>query len=467
LPCLTTLQHTHFFMKLKHVLAPLALTIVLASCQKNVQSPDFSLSPANTLSAGKQSNLAVTQTFDEGFESATKTAYADASVTFTSGSWDLNNALVGTSSSDAKVGNHSIRITSTGTLGMNFDESTGASTVTFEYAVYGSDGSSTFGLWMSTNGGSSYTQVGSTLTASSTTLQTATFTVNQSGNVRFQIRKASGTSYRINIDEFTVNSYDNGSTGGGTTGDNSNMLLGNPSNATTDLSNYDNYLYDHTYYIESYNRDKNEPNWVSWYVGPTSLGSQDRANDFRPDTNLPSGWYEVPADAYSGSGFDRGHNCPSGDRTSTVDANEATFLMDNMIPQAPNNNEQTWANLEEYGRSLVAAGDEIYVIMGSYGSGGTGSDGSATTVDGGKVVVPSNIWKVIVVLPNGDNDLSRITTATRVIAVNTPNINTINSDWTQYITSVKAIETATGYSLLTAVPASVRSVLETKVDSGD
>ena len=76
--------------------------------------------------------------------------------------------------------------------------------------------------------------------------------------------------------------------------------------------------------------------------------------------------------------------------TNTTAANEATFLMDNMIPQAPNNNEYTWANLEEYGRSLVTAGNEIYVVMGSYGSGGTGSSGTATSVNGGKVAVPSN-----------------------------------------------------------------------------
>jgi len=456
-------------MKLKKLIAPLALAVVLASCQKNVQPTDYGSAVSRPVTAGKQTGYAVTQTFDEGFESGTKTAYADASVTFTSGSWDLNDALVGTSSSDPKDGSHSIRMRNTGTLGMNFDVTTGSSTVTLKYAVYGSDGSSAFGLWVSSNGGSSYTQVGSAVTASSTTLQTATFNVNEAGALRFQVRKSSGGTNRINIDDFTVNSYDNGSGGGGggSTGDNSNMLLGNPSNATADVNNYDNYLYDHTYYIESYNRDKNEPNWVSWYVGSTSLGSQDRANDFRPDTNLPAGWYEVPATAYSGSGFDRGHNCPSGDRTSSLDANESTFLMDNMIPQAPNNNEQTWANLEEYGRSLVAAGDEIYVIMGSYGSGGTGSNGSATTVNSGKVVVPSNIWKVIVVLPNGDNDLSRITTSTRVIAVNTPNINTISSDWTQYITSVKAIENATGYTLLSAVPASIRTVLENKVDSGN
>jgi endonuclease G len=179
------------------------------------------------------------------------------------------------------------------------------------------------------------------------------------------------------------------------------------------------------------------------------------------------GWHYVQANAYSGSGFDRGHNCPSADRTNTLAANESTFLMDNMVPQAPNNNEHTWANLEAYGRTLVNAGNEIYVIMGSYGSGGTGSKGSLTSVDSGRVVVPSNIWKVILVLPKGDGDLSRITTNTRVIAVNTPNINTISSDWTQYICTVKDIEDATGYTLLSNVPASIRSVLETKKDAGN
>jgi endonuclease G len=451
---------------------PLAAAMFLASCQKEASAPvaDTSTVPFSFTGSISKS-LAITQTFDEGFEAGTKTAYAIANVTFGSGSWSLDNALVGTSTSDAKVGTHSVRITATGVLSMNFDVTTGASTVTIQHALYGSDASSTWGLWMSTNGGTSYTQVGSTVTTSSTTLATATFTVNTAGTLRFQIRKATGTSTRINIDEFTVNSYDSGSgTGGGTggtTGDNTNMLLGNPSGATTSITtNYNNYLYDHTYYIDSYNRDKGEPNWTCWYVGPTSLGSTARQDDFRADTSLPSGWYEVGASSYSGSGFDRGHNCPSADRTSTVAANSATFLMDNMIPQAPNNNQQTWGNLEDYGRSLVTAGNEIYVIMGIYGSGGTGSSGSATTINSGHVAVPSHVWKIIVVIPNGNGDLSRITASTRVIAVDTPNINTVSSTWQSYITTVQAIENATGYSFFTALPASVKAALETKVDPG-
>lgn len=456
-------------MKLKHLLfAPALAALLLASCKKDTNQTELqpTLNASNLSVNGR--TLSVTQTFDEGFESGSKTAYAAGDVTLSSGSWHLDNALIGTSSSDPKVGSKSVRITSTGTVGMNFNVSTGASTVTVKYAVYGSDGSSTFQLWASANSGSSYSQVGSTITASGSTLSTATFTVNQAGTLRFQLRKVSGGSNRINIDEFTINSYDSGSgTGtGGSTGDNSNLLMGNPSGATSDLANYNNYLRDLTYFTQSYNRTKGEPNWTSWYVGSSSLGSTDRSDDFRADTGLPSGWYEVQASSYSGSGFDRGHNCPSADRTSTTAANQATFLMSNMVPQAPNNNQQTWANLENYGRSLVTAGNEIYVIMGSYGQGGTGSNGgTTTTVDNGNVVVPANIWKVIVVLPNGNNDLSRVTSSTRVIAVNTPNINSVNTDWKQYRCTVRSIEQATGYNLLSALPQSVQDAVETKVDN--
>lgn len=447
----------------RHYLIPLAALLLFTTCTKH-------LAPVTTPTAVQPQNqkarvvTSAAQSVFENFESGSKTAYAAGTVTFSSGSWTLTDALVGTSASDAKDGSQSVRVRNTGVISMNFDVSSGASTVTISHAIYGSDASSTWGLWVSADGGSTYTQVGDPVTSSSNTLTTTTFTVNRTGALRFDVRKISGGTNRINIDDITINS--SGTTGGGTASDNSNLLLGNPSGATNSTSNPDNYLYDLGYYIESYNRDRAEPNWVCWYVGDTSLGSIDRSNDFRNDPNLPAGWYEVPDTAYAGSGFDRGHNCPSADRTNTASANEATFLMDNMIPQAPNNNEHTWANLEAYGRTLVKAGNEIYVIMGSYGLGGTGSKGTATTVNKGQVAVPSNIWKVILVLPKGDNDLSRITTSTRVIAVNTPNINTISSDWTLYICTVKDIENATGYTLLSNLPENVRSALETKKDSG-
>lgn len=244
--------------------------------------------------------------------------------------------------------------------------------------------------------------------------------------------------------------------------DNGNMALGNPTNAGKNLSNPDNYLIDHKYYVESYNRDKAEPNWVSWHLCSSDLGTTDRLNNFRPDESLPDGWYEADNNSYKRSGFDKGHNCPSGDRTSTPDANSATFLMDNIIPQAPNNNQHSWEHLEGYCRDKVKKGNEVYIIMGAYGSGGTGRNGYATSIDGGKINVPAHIWKVVVILPEGDDDLARIDGNTQIIAVDTPNDNDISNNWMDYVCTVRDIETATGYNLLSALPQSIQDELETR-----
>ncbi len=251
-----------------------------------------------------------------------------------------------------------------------------------------------------------------------------------------------------------------------TTGRDDNLALGNPSGATASTGSPTNYLLVKDQYTLSYNRDQGKPNWVSWHLSSAWLGNTARQDNFAADASLPSGWYQVKATDYQGSGFDRGHNCPSADRTSSVVDNSATFFMSNMMPQAPNNNQQTWANLENYARSLVDAGNELYIICGSYGRGGTGSNGYATTLASGHITVPGNCWKVIVILANGSSDVSRITTNTRVIAINTPNDNALNSNWGTYRTSVDAIESATGLDLLSALPMSVENVLEARIDTG-
>ena len=245
-----------------------------------------------------------------------------------------------------------------------------------------------------------------------------------------------------------------------------NMAMGNPSGAVADPYYYWNYLMTKTQYSLSYHRDRGTPNWVSWHLDNTWLGSAPRQDDFRADASLPSGWYRVQSTDYTGSGFDRGHNCPSADRTYSITDNSATFLMTNMIPQAPTNNQQTWAKLESYCRTLVSQGNELYIIMGSYGTGGTGSNGTKNTIANGKVTVPNRIWKVILVLPQGTSDVSRVTTSTRVIAVDTPNSNSISTSWGGYRTTVDAIEAKMGYNLFSNVSSSVQSVIEARVDSG-
>ncbi len=219
----------------------------------------------------------------------------------------------------------------------------------------------------------------------------------------------------------------------------------------------------------SYNKSRATPNWVSWHLDTAACnGKVDRLDNFRADTALPAGWYEVNDKSFSSSGFDRGHNCPSADRTSSTEANGSTFLMTNMIPQAPNNNQQAWADFENYIRKVIRTSGQIgeaYVIMGSYGKGGTGSGGYAETVDGGRVTVPKRVWKVVVFLLQGNDDLGRVTTSTRVIAIDTPNENNVG-DWWTYRTTVDAIEKSTGYDILSALPDNIEDVLEANVDNG-
>jgi endonuclease G len=246
-----------------------------------------------------------------------------------------------------------------------------------------------------------------------------------------------------------------------------NMALGNPSHATADESNQDNYLMVKPMYSLSYNNTNGMANWVSWHLSTAWLGDADRCNCFTTDNSLPAGFGAVRSTNYIGSGFDRGHLCPSGDRSATAEENAATFLMTNMSPQAPILNEQTWEHLEAYCRRLVMQGNELYIIAGSHGTGGEGKKGSAETIAGGKINVPSYFWKIIVVLPVGDNDIQRITKTTRVIAVDMPNRQNVNEyDWPHYRTTVDAIEAETGYDFLSAVPAGIQEVIEASIDNG-
>jgi endonuclease G len=236
------------------------------------------------------------------------------------------------------------------------------------------------------------------------------------------------------------------------------LLLGNPSGATGDPANENNYLMVKSQYTLSYNRANATPNWVAWRLDQSWLGGADRQNDYRPDPALPAGWYQVTDVDYSGSGYDRGHMCPSGDRTRTVADNSTTFLMTNFIPQLGANNQGPWNDFEIYSRSLANSGNEVYIISGPKGSLGT--------IAQGKVNVPQATWKVVLVLPNGSDDLHRITKATRAFGIIVPNQPPIvTTQWRNYRVTVNAVEALTGYDFFNQVPKITQEIIERRHDT--
>lgn len=129
-------------------------------------------------------------------------------VTCTKGNWSMVEALVGNLAGDKKNGANAARLrNANGYIAMLFDKTNGAGTVTVSHATYSTDGNSTWKLQMSIDGGTVWTDIGSTITSSST-LTPQIFTVNQSGNVRFKILHVTGgSSARLNIDDITISDY--------------------------------------------------------------------------------------------------------------------------------------------------------------------------------------------------------------------------------------------------------------------
>src|SRR6185295_9200409 len=104
-------------------------------------------------------------------------------------------------------------IRNSGRITMRFDRS-GAGTVTVRHASFGSDAGGSWGLFASQNGGSTWTQIGTTRSTTGGSLSTATFTVNLAGRIRFQIRKLSGGTNRIDIDDIAITDFTSTGTGG-------------------------------------------------------------------------------------------------------------------------------------------------------------------------------------------------------------------------------------------------------------
>jgi endonuclease G len=119
-------------------IALLVIFSVFSSCSK-LESSD---APA----ASDKTNViydikSATVILSEGYENASKSSYTGAFVSLSSGSWYLDDALIGNSSSDQKNGTNSARIRNVGKLTMKFDLINGAGTVEVKHALYGTDAS--------------------------------------------------------------------------------------------------------------------------------------------------------------------------------------------------------------------------------------------------------------------------------------------------------------------------------------
>src|SRR5262249_30198829 len=113
--------------------------------------------------------------------------------------------------------------------------------------------------------------------------------------------------------------------------------------------------------------------------------------------------------------------------------------------------------------------DEIYIVSGPAGMGGTGSNGGVTnTVAGGHVTVPGSTWKGGLGLPKGGDDIFCLKCSTRDIACIMPNLYSIlSNNWQDYLTTVDAVEALTGYDLFSNVPQQYQACIEAGINGNN
>ncbi len=186
------------------------------------------------------------------------------------------------------------------------------------------------------------------------------------------------------------------------------------------------------------------PLWIQYQLTVDDLdGSGERRDNFHADTSIPRNARARPSD-YVGSGYDRGHMAPAGDMVRSQRVMDESFPMSNMAPQVGVGfNQRIWKNLEDAIRGWVEQRGTLTVITGPVF---TVSNGRVQyeVIGGNRVAVPTAFYK-IVVHRNGPG-------TTEVLAFLMPNENLGDSDYSEFLTSVDAIEEATGLDFLSALP---------------
>ncbi len=228
------------------------------------------------------------------------------------------------------------------------------------------------------------------------------------------------------------------------------LAFGNPTDANT--NDPDNYLIVGDGSIISYNNSRGTANWISWRTTREDLGPAITRPEFRPDPRLPEGFRPISPFDYSRSGYDRGHLVPSADRFADPRLNEKSFFMTNIVPQTPALNRYPWERFESYARGQARRGYTVYQIAGIYGR-------QRVLMNG--LVVPTNCWKVISIVPAGKRieDMDR---RMRIIAVDMPNIPGIeNEQWEKFRVSIREIEQRTGFDLFRGSDPAIQERLET------
>ena len=118
---------------------------------------------------------------------------------------------------------------------------------------------------------------------------------------------------------------------------------------------------EHDYFMLSYSEPYEQAEWVAYTLNKSHLTYDDRKRPYfieDPKVKTKSADWRN----YKGSGYDRGHLCPAGDRRFSEYAYNETFYTSNISPQDRDFNAGVWNRLEMQVRQWAKQHNEIFVV---------------------------------------------------------------------------------------------------------
>lgn len=206
-------------------------------------------------------------------------------------------------------------------------------------------------------------------------------------------------------------------------------------------------------YSMLYDTDLKMAYWVAYPLCSWYLGDSGRTDAWGYDDKLAE---NLQPNLLKGiTGYDRGHQIPSGDRTRSSSINSQTFYYTNMTPQiGPKMNQAIWANLESAVRGWSSATDTLYVVTGAMPTTETDQTIKYVQDNNGKdMAVPKYYFKALA---------RKINEQFQTVAYKLDNISYSHRDYNVGILSVKELEEMTGFTFFPDKPEITESIKSQK-----
>ena len=200
-------------------------------------------------------------------------------------------------------------------------------------------------------------------------------------------------------------------------------------------------------YSMLFSKDLRFAYWVAYPLYNACTGSSGRTNAWAYDPVIPIA-YQANLSSGFGNSYDRGHQIPSGDRTSDKETNRTTFYYSNMTPQLGKGmNQGIWANLENEVRSWMSDTDTVFVVTGAMPP----VDGNIVRYK--EMAVPEYYFKALARKRNGDTEFT-------TIAFVLENIYYSNTNFMNYAISVKELEEMTEFEFFPSISKNIKATLD-------